>query len=389
VSGGAKEQAVNGEAGDRAANGQAADRASNGEAGNRAVTGEAGDRAVTGTVEFVQPGAAVSIQDRGRVGHRAIGVPLAGAADPLLMACANALLAQPADWAVLEVALLGPTLRAVGAPVRVALVGDLAPVRTPHGGAPMPLTSWRSFTLQPGEQLAVGPCRSGIAYVALAGGVAVPPVLGSRSTYARAALGGLDGRAPRVGDQLACGPGQGAELQSPTAWQHPHATGPLRVLPGPQEEHFDAEAWQSFLGSEYSVTPDADRMGLRLQGAALRHVAGMGADIVSEAVAPGAVQVPGAGQPIVLGVDAQTIGGYAKIATVISADLPRLAHARPGSVLRFAVVTREQALAARVLLAEALANWVRQLGPVRAHGEPDEAALYASNLISGMIDAGE
>ena len=317
-----------------------------------------------------------------------MGVPLAGAADPLLMACANALLAQPADRAVLEVALLGPTIRAVGAPVRVALVGDLAPVHTPQGGASTPLTSWRSVTLQPGDQLAVGPCRSGIAYVALAGGAVVPLVLGSRSTYARAALGGIAGRAPRVGDQLVCGPGQGAELQSPTAWRHPHAAGPLRVLPGPQEDHFDAEAWQSFLGSDYRVTRDADRMGLRLQGAALRHSAGKGADIVSEAVVPGAVQVPGAGQPIVLGVDAQTIGGYAKIATVISADLPRLAHARPGSVLRFAVVTREQALAACAALAATLADWVRQLGSLRAHGEPDEAALYASNLISGMIDAG-
>jgi biotin-dependent carboxylase-like uncharacterized protein len=351
-------------------------------------TGEVHDRAFVGAVEFVQPGAAVSIQDRGRVGHRAMGVPLAGAADPLLMACANALLAQPADQAVLEVALLGPVLRAVDAAVRVALVGDVAPVLTPQGGAPAPLTSWRSVTLQPGDQLAVGPCRSGIAYMALAGGAAVPLVLGSRSTYARAALGGIEGRAPRVGDRLLCGPGQGAELQSPTAWQHLHAGGPLRVLPGPQQEHFDAEAWQTFLGSDYSVTADADRMGLRLQGAPLQHVAGKGADIVSEAVAPGAVQVPGAGQPIVLGVDAQTIGGYAKIATVITADLPRLAHARPGSVLRFAVVTREQALAARAAQAAALAGWVRQLRPVRTDGQPDDAALYNSNLISGMIDAG-
>jgi allophanate hydrolase len=161
----------------------------------------------------------------------------------------------------------------------------------------------------------------------------------------------------------------------------------MRVLPGPQDGHFDAENWAQFVAADYSVTRDADRMGVRLQGPALQHVPGLGADIVSEAVAPGAVQVPGAGQPIVLGVDAQTIGGYAKIATVISADLPRLAHLRPGERLRFAVVSREAALAARRTQAAALAEWARSIAPLRASGQPDEAALYAGNLISGMIDA--
>ncbi len=340
---------------------------------------------MTGAVEFVDGGAAVSVQDQGRRGHRALGVPLAGAADPVLMACANALLAQPAHLAVLEVGLLGPTLRALRAPVRLALVGDFLPRITPAGGSPVVCASWRSLSLQPGDLLSVGPCRSGIGYVALAGGAPVPAVLGSRSTYARAGLGGINGRVPRGGDVLPCAAAAGLELQAPAPWLHP--AGPLRVLPGPQDDHFDGEAWALFLGSDYSVTRDADRMGVRLHGPALRHVSGMGADIVSEAVAPGAVQVPGAGQPIVLGVDAQTIGGYAKIATVISADLPRLAHLRPGSVLRFAVVSREQALAARQAQQTALADWIRRLTPVRASGEPDEAALYAGNLISGMINA--
>ncbi len=338
-----------------------------------------------GAVEFLQAGAAVTVQDRGRLNHRAIGVPLAGAADTVLMACANALLAQAADLAVLEVALLGPVLRASVAPVRLALVGDFAPVLTPHGGGPMALASWRSITLQVGDQLNVGACRSGIGYVAFAGGVSVPLVLGSRSTYARAALGGIQGRAPVVGDQLLCGPAAGPELQAPQAYLHP--AGPLRVLRGPQDDHFDSATWQLFLGNDYSVTRDADRMGLRLQGPQLQHLPGKGADIVSEAVVPGAIQVPSAGQPIVLGVDAQTIGGYAKIATLISADLPRLAHARPGSVLRFAVATRAQALAARAVQATELAAWVRRLSPLRPGGRPDHAALYAGNLISGMIDA--
>jgi biotin-dependent carboxylase-like uncharacterized protein len=345
---------------------------------------------VNAALEIIDAGAAVSIQDAGRSGHRAIGVPLAGAADPILLACANALLAQAQDLAALEVALLGPTVRALDAALRVAWAGDFAPRLTRDDGSTQVLDSWRSLTLRPGEVLAFGPCRSGIGYVALAGGCDVPAVLGSRSTYARAGLGGIQGRAPRAGDRLACSAPVGPERQFERQAAQPfkHVAGALRVLPGPQHAHFDSHAWAQLVGGEYLVSRDADRMGQRLQGPALRHLAERGADIVSEGVVPGAVQVPGAGQPIVLGVDAQTIGGYAKIATLIRADLPRLAHARPGSVWRFRWVTRGEALAARLSLAAALADWVRCIGPLRAGGEPDAAALHTGNLISGMIDVG-
>jgi biotin-dependent carboxylase-like uncharacterized protein len=340
---------------------------------------------MSGVVEFIDAGAGVSIQDLGRSGHRDIGVPLAGAADPVLLACANALLAQPEGLAALEVALLGPKLRATEAPVRVALAGAFAPRLTRQDGQTLPVNAWCSLTLQPGETLAVGPCRDGVGYLALAEGADVPPVLGSRSTYARAGLGGIEGRAPRAGDRLRCGAGHGAQRQAAQPFMH--AVGPMRVLPGPQQAHFDEAAWALFVGSDWMVTREADRMGLRLQGPTLTHRAALGADIVSEAVVPGVVQVPGSGQPIVLGVDAQTIGGYAKIATVIRADLPRLAHARPGSELRFRAVTRAEALAARLELAAALRDWVRRIGPLRAPSEPEEAALRSGNLISGMIDA--
>lgn len=351
--------------------------------GREATT--ATDRA--GSVEFIDAGVGVSIQDGGRVGHRRIGVPLAGAADPVLLACANALLAQAADEAALEIALLGPTLRAQGAPLQLALAGDFAPRMTSTEGVVTPLASWRSITLQPGEVLTVGPCRSGIGYLALAGGCDVPPVLGSRSTYARAALGGIDGRAPRAGDRLRAGAAPGADRRAPRPFVR--ASGPLRMLPGPQDDHFDADEFARFTATEWRVSREADRMGARLEGPALRHRPDKGADIVSEAVVPGAVQVPAAGTPIVLGVDAQTIGGYAKIATVIRADLPRLAHARPGDLLRFAVVTRAEALAARREAAAAFADWVRRIEPLHGRGAAAiETALQASNLISGMIDAG-
>jgi biotin-dependent carboxylase-like uncharacterized protein len=342
---------------------------------------------MSAAVELIDAGVGVSIQDRGRTGHRGIGVPLAGAADPVLLACANALLAQPADLAALEVLLVGPTLAAVDAPVRLALAGDFAPRLIREDGTAAALASWRSVTLLPGERLAIGPCRKGLGYVALAGGALVPPVLGSRSTYARARLGGIDGRAPRALDRLRCAPGvPGADRQAARAFEH--ALGEIRVMLGPQDDHFAAATVELFLGSDWRVSREADRMGQRLEGPRLAHLAERGADIVSEAVVPGAVQVPGAGQPIVLGVDAQTIGGYPKIATVIRADLPRLAHARPGTTLRFKAVNRDEAAAARRALAAALQDWVRRIGPLRAGAEPDASALNANNLISGMIDAG-
>lgn len=376
-------------AGDRAGNRGGTEGAGHGSGG-----GHAGDRAGTvtanggGVAEFVDAGVGVSIQDAGRTGHRRIGVPLAGAADPTLLACANALLAQAADAAALEIALVGPTLRAHGAPLQLALAGDFAPRLRSADGRVTPIASWRSVTLQPGEVLAVGPSRSGIGYLAFCGGCDVPLVLGSRSTYARAALGGIDGRAPRAGDRLPARTAPGRlERRAPRPFLH--ASGPLRVLPGPQDDHFDAVEFERFAATEWRVSRESDRMGLRLDGPALAHRPQQGADIVSEAVVPGAVQVPAAGTPIVLGVDAQTIGGYAKIATVIRADLPRLAHARSGAVLRFRAVTRDEALAARREAAAAFADWARRIEPLHGRSaEAIESALYATNLISGMIDAG-
>lgn len=337
-------------------------------------------------LDVIEPGIAVTIQDLGRLGHRSIGVPLAGAADAVLLACANALLGQNAGLAALEIGLVGPTLRAGPSPLQLGLAGHFAPVLQREGEAPLATGSWRSITLQPGEQLSIGPCRQGVGYVAVTGGCDVPLVLGSRATYARAALGGIEGRAPRAGDRIACSASVGPERQAARPFEH--ATGPLRALPGPQDDHFDAETLACFFASAWRVTRDADRMGQRLEGPILTHRPDKGADIVSEAVTPGAVQVPGSGQPIVLGVDAQTIGGYAKIATVIGADLPRLAHLRPGSKLHFEAVSRDQALAARQAQAAALREWIAAIGPWRPTGETDLQALLGANLISGMIDAG-
>lgn len=337
-------------------------------------------------VEIVQPGVANTVQDGGRRGWRSIGVPLSGAADAVLMAGANRLLGNAADAAAIELPLAGPSLRATDGPVRIALAGAVAARLLRGDGSQLDVGPAQTVTLRRGDVLTVGAVRSGIAYLALAGGCRVPLQLGSRSTYARARLGGVEGRALAAGDRIECGAPSGdlaVEWRAPSPFAHDNA--PIRVLPGPQDDSFTPEALATLLREAYRVGRDSDRMGLRLEGPPLEHRGS--ADITSDGIAPGAIQVPGNGQPIVLFVDAQTVGGYTKIATVIRADLARLAHARPGSELRFAAVTRSQAFAALQVQQQALQRWVESIVPYRLPGSIDLAALCENNLVSGVVDA--
>jgi biotin-dependent carboxylase-like uncharacterized protein len=338
-------------------------------------------------VEIVQAGVANTVQDGGRRGFRSIGVPLSGAADAVLLACANRLLGNPADAAAIELPLAGPTLRALDGPVRVALAGRVAAKLLRGDGTQLAIDAAQTVTLRRGDSLAVGSVRAGFGYLALAGGCRVPLQLGSRSTYARARLGGVDGRALAAGDRIECGAPAG---DAAVEWRAPapfvHDQGPIRVLPGPQDDAFEPGALATLLREPYRVGRDSDRMGLRLEGPVLAHRGS--ADIVSDGIAPGAIQVPGNGMPIVLGVDAQTVGGYTKIATVIRADLPRLAHARPGSEVRFAAVDRAQAFAALHDQARALDRWLQTIVPYRLPGSLDLDALRENNLVSGVVDIG-
>lgn len=342
----------------------------------------------SGQLEIRSPGALATLQDGGRHGWRRYGVPSAGVLDRQLMRLANALAGNPPDTAVIEYFVAGPTVQAHDAPVRVACAGDCTLTLT-RGGERVQLDAWRSVTLQPGDELRFGAPRSGrVACVAVAG-LAVAPVLGSVSTYTRAALGGLNGRALAAGDRLpvhapAADPGPERRLRNPP---QDEAGAPIRVVPGPQDDHFDAEALSAFTGGTWRVSRDADRMGLRLEGTPLRHRADKGADIVSDAVLPGSVQVPGNGQPIVLLADGQTMGGYPKIATVVSADLGRLARAAVGTELQFQAVTVGQAEALAREHEAALQRLMAAIEPLTLVDGVDLSALYAHNLISAMIDA--
>ena len=336
-------------------------------------------------LQVLDPGLGNTVQDLGRTGHRHWGVPSAGALDPLWARAANALLGNAPAAAVLELRLLGPRLQADGGTVQVAVVGEVMASVERVGGTVQPLPGWCTVTLRPGDTLRLGAVR-GLAYLGVAGGIDVPPVLGSRATHERTAMGGLGGRALCAGDRLPCGaPGpetptterRGEPLSDPDA--------PVRVLLGPQDDHFPPEAIRTLCGAAWRVTAERDRMGMRLAGPPLVHRTPAHADIVSDAVAPGAIQVPASGQPIVLLADAQTVGGYPKIATVIRADWGRLARWPVDVPLRFAPVTLAQAHDALRAQAEALQHWSRALRPWHPPGYVDLRRLYEHNLISGVV----
>jgi biotin-dependent carboxylase-like uncharacterized protein len=338
-------------------------------------------------LRVVEPGLANAVHDRGRFGLRTMGVPVSGAADAVLMACSNLLLGNAEDAAVIEMPFLGPTVEAVAEPVAVALMGSVSAQCQRADGQSHAVLAGESLTLLRGDRLRVLAVREGVAYLAVSGGCRVPAVLGSRSTYARARLGGVQGRALQALDEIECGaPASDAALvRRAAAFRHPD--GPIRLMRGPQDDAFEAAAFEALATQPYRVGRESDRMGMRLEGPRLAHRAGSGADITSEGVVPGAMQVPANGQPIILLADAQTVGGYTKIATVIRADLPRLAHLRAGQELRFAFVERADALQALAAQRAAIRAWAAGIRNQRAAGAIDLQSLVQGNLVSGIIDA--
>lgn len=343
------------------------------------------DRTPAGLIEILQPGIGTTVQDRGRFGHRHEGIPCAGWLDAPLAEAANALVGNPGGQAVLELRGMGTELRIKHGPVRVALAGRIAAKWQRQDGSAVPLPAWQSATLQAGDRLVLGAAETGCAYLAVAGGLMLPAQLGSCSSYGRAGLPGLLGRAWRPGDVLPCGGWAARDFREWRIREWTAPAGPIRVLPGPQQDHFSSQALELFFSEAWVATPEQDRMGIRLQGPVLRHASAQAADIVSDAVAPGAIQVPANGQPIVLMADGQTVGGYPKIAHVITADLPRLAHLKPGTRLTFECVTPTQARQALAAQRESWLAWAATRETFLPPGFIDEEALYCNNLVSGVL----
>lgn len=334
------------------------------------------------TLEVVRAGAMLTVQDAGRAGHSSRGVSLSGPMDPPALALANAMVGNPSDAAGLEFAGVGGEFRA-GRHVRVALAGD-AEIRI----GDRVMMPGRAHDLARGEVLRIGALQRGVwGYLGVSGGIDVPMMLGSRSTHLRFGLGGLDGRMIGTGDILPLGEGANVPcLQdvSPDAGIDPAA--PIRVVMGPQEDYFDDEVRATFLGEAFTVTPRSDRMGMALAGPTL--AAAGGHDIISDGVVPGSIQVPGAAQPIVLMAECQTTGGYPKIATVIGADLPRLAQSRPGSVIRFEAVTQAAAEEAWRQAVRASQARIAALRPAVADVLSSDL-LLSRNLIGGVWKGSE
>lgn len=283
-------------------------------------------------IEVLRAGLCDLVMDLGRPGRGALGVPAGGAADPGALAAANRLVGNRDDAAALEITLRGPTLRFSAGGV-AAITG--APFAARRGsGAPV---IWdQSFVMAPGETLSLGGADDGCrCWLAVQGGIVVPSVMESHSTFLPAGFGGYAGRALRRGDVLALG-GERRPLRRLRA--QPPAIDkalPLRLVGGPQVAWFDDRGLAALFGGTYRVAPTSDRRGVRLSGPTVTHVRG---ELASQGVLPGAVQVPPDGQPIVLGWDGPVTGGYPVVGTVVTADLPLLAQLRPGDAVRFSTI---------------------------------------------------
>jgi 5-oxoprolinase (ATP-hydrolysing) subunit C len=290
------------------------------------------------SLRAIAPGPYVTIQDAGRRGWRRFGVSGAGAMDRLALSVANALVGNAPDTAALEFAHVGGAWEIAAASCRIAVTGGNFSMSA-NG---TPLACWQSHTLRRGQRLTIGGAADAVwGYLAVANGFSVVPQLGSCSTHLRSGLGGLGGHRLSAGDVLplrAARAPYGRERRVAPIRQAP---GPLRVVLGPQADYFTSDTINAFLGAGYSVSHRADRMGTWLEGPLIAHARGY--NVLSDGVVPGCIQIPGTGQPLVLLMDCQTIGGFPKLATIITADLPRFVQTKAGRAVIFEAVSVETA----------------------------------------------
>ena len=279
------------------------------------------------------PGPYVTIQDAGRRGWRRFGVSISGAMDQPALAAANALVGNPADTAALEFAHVGGTWEIAAESCRIAVTGGGFAVSA-DGVA---LAPWQSHTLRRGQLLSIGGAPDAAwGYLAVAQGFDVAPQLGSCATHLRSGLGGLGGHLVAEGDVLTLHAAQAPAGPERRLAAPRRDAGPMRVVLGPQDDFFTPETIDAFLATSWRLSHRGDRMGTWLEGPQIAHANGY--NVLSDGLVPGCIQVPGTGQPVVLLMDCQTIGGFPKLATIITADLPRFVQCRPGSLVSFAAV---------------------------------------------------
>jgi biotin-dependent carboxylase-like uncharacterized protein len=324
-------------------------------------------------------GPASSVQDRGRFGAQRYGLVPSGAMDRLALAAANCLVGNPLYAAAIELGPLGAVLTAREGAVRIALAGaarnaDVAKRAVPFNS---------SFTLSEGESLTLGFAHGAtFSYLSIEGGVQGDPMFGSLSVNARAGLGSPYPRPLQAGDELQTREASGAaECRIDLAAD---AKEPIRVVMGPQDDEFADAAKKLFLDSEWKISATSDRMGYRLEGPVIKHLHGH--NIVSDGTVNGSIQVPGNGAPIVLMPDRGTSGGYPKIATVITADLGRLAQTSAGRSFRFKAISMAEAQDEARKFAELLRTLPGRVHDAR-HSVPDIEALQRANVAGAAVNA--
>lgn len=345
---------------------------------------------MTAALRILSPGLMTTVQDMGRPGFQRFGIPVSGALDPVSLAAANLLVGNPPGTAALEVAYQGPTIGIEADSVRIAFAGGTTTLEIlgAENGTAERLPSFQSHRLQKGQRLRIGALSgSTVGYLAVEGGFDVPPFLNSASTYARGGFGGWQGRPLAAGDLLPLvrmSVDERDEVMMPPLDLRPPPR--IRVVLGPQDDHFTDRGLRTFFESEYIISTASDRMGMRLEGPTVEHAKGLD-NIVSDGIAPGSIQVPGNGLPIILLADRQTTGGYPKLATVISADLPALGRMAPGNRISFEAIEVSAAEDLRLELAAELAALSNRIVPASRNVVIDETKLLSENLVSGVISA--
>lgn len=290
-------------------------------------------------IRFIRSGFLTTLQDSGRYGFQKFGMPVSGAMDTYSMQTANWLAGNPRGAACFEITFQGPEIEFLcetvaglsGAPLEASLNGKR-------------IETEASYHVFKGDILKTGRVQQGLrTYLTLAGEIAVPEVMGSKSTYLRGHLGGFKGRKIEDGDVIAFNPGRLAtERNLPYEFRRFYPSlQTLRIIPGTEVGYFEPSGLATFLTSEYTVTPKNDRMGYRLSGPVITHRSG--ADIISSGTTNGSIQVPGHGLPIILTADHQTVGGYTQIANVISVDLPVVGQLKPGDRVHFKEIDLQEA----------------------------------------------
>ena len=293
------------------------------------------------SITVLNPGLMTTVQDLGRVGYQQFGVSVSGVMCPRSAILANILVGNEDGEAVLECTMMGPHLQFNEATCIAITGGDLGPTLD---GKPIP--NYAAIAVQAGQILRFTMPKAGCrAFVSFAGGLDIEPVMGSRSTYMKAKIGGFEGRKLQKGDVIKFRDPKAdlpkLDLRHMAPEFRPRAEYTVRVVLGPQDDYFTDEGVATFLSSVYTVTPEFDRMGCRLSGEVIAHKDG--GDIISDGISFGAIQVPSSGNPIIMLGDRQTTGGYTKIAGVITADFRILAQLKAGDKVRFEKVSIAQA----------------------------------------------